>query len=139
MDKIASAMLSMIVIASTPNTIEYKANHGNELINDIVIELSVEDKIRIKADEYGLNQELMLRIADAESQFRSVPNYKYTDENGRYTAFGIFQITRTTWKTYCDEDNTLEQRSNIDKNIECAMIIASESGVHHWNESKNNW
>jgi len=137
MDKISSALLSVFLITSTPSTAEYIAPPQDELIN--VIEMSIEDKIIIKSSEYGLNPELMLKIADAESQFRSVPNYKYTDENGRYTAFGIFQITRTTWKTYCDEDNSLEQRSDVDKNIECAMIIASESGVHHWNESKSNW
>lgn len=137
MDKISSALLSVFLITSTPSTAEYIAPPQDELIN--VIEMSIEDRIIIKSSEYGLNPELMLKIADAESQFRSVPNYKYTDENGRYTAFGIFQITRTTWKTYCDEDNSLEQRSDVDKNIECAMIIASESGVHHWNESKSNW
>jgi len=137
MDRISSALLSVFLITSTPSTAEYIAPPQDELIN--VIEMSIEDRIIIKSSEYGLNPELMLKIADAESQFRSVPNYKYTDENGRYTAFGIFQITRTTWKTYCDEDNSLEQRSDVDKNIECAMIIASESGVHHWNESKSNW
>jgi hypothetical protein len=133
MEYLKGVLLSMVLISSTPKTIEY-VSPPMDLIAPPV-ELSIEDKIKIKALEYGLNPNTMLEIARAESQFRNVENYLYTDENGRYTAYGIFQITRRTWRAYCDEDNSLEQRSDIDKNIECAMMIASKSGLHHWYES----
>ena len=78
----------------------------------------------------------MLAIAGAESKFRNVPNFKYTNESGHYTAFGIFQITRTTFKSLCGDP---ADRMDIQKNIECAMKIAKESGLHHWSESQENW
>lgn len=96
----------------------------------------IKELITSKAIEFGLNPETMLAIAKAESRFRNVSNFKYTDEGGHYTAFGIFQITRTTFKSFCGDP---ADRMNIEKNITCAMRIAKESGLHHWDESKANW
>lgn len=130
MTTLMSGVLSMtLLLSSIPGkTIEYVAPEPPK-------ELSVQEKIVKYASDYGVNVEIMLDIADDESDFKGGPNYLYTGEDGRYTAYGIFQITRTTWKTYCGEDTSLEQRSNEDKNIECAMKIASKSGYHHWDES----
>lgn len=135
MDIIKSVMLSASFIASIPSSTVYIAPKQEP----IVLELSVQDKIVKYASDYGVSVETMLRIADAESDFKGGPNYLYKGEESRYTAYGIFQITRSTWKTYCDDDNSLEARSDEDKNIECAMKIAKNSGYHHWNESKSNW
>lgn len=139
MNLILGGILSTVLLSSIPYTTEYTATYDDDIANVVILEQTIQEKIELKAKEYGLNPELMLKIAEAESQFRNVPNYLYKGEDGKYTAYGIFQITRPTWKHFCGEDNSLEQRSNIDKNIECAMIIASESGVHHWNESKLAW
>ena len=98
--------------------------------------LSVEEKVSLKAKEAGLNESKMLAIAKAESRFLNQPNYKYSGEGGKYTAFGIFQITRTTYKAYCGDPL---ERFDIDKNIDCAMVIASSSGLHHWDESAYAW
>lgn len=134
MNFIIAGMLSLSVFSIIPSkTIEYIAEPQEQ----IEVELSIEGKIIKSATEYGLNVETMLRIADAESDFKNVPNYKYTDEDGRYTAYGPFMITRTTYKEYCS-DNVLD-RMDIDKNIDCAMKIATKSGLHHWNESRTNW
>lgn len=99
--------------------------------------LTVEEKIEIKAKEYGLRPNTMLAIAKAESRYRNVPNFKYTGESGYYTAAGIFQITKTTYRSYCGSD--ISERWDVDKNIDCAMRIASSSGLHHWSESASNW
>lgn len=78
----------------------------------------------------------MKKIAWAESQYRNVPNYMYDGEGGYYTAYGPFQITRTTYKAFCGEPS---ERLIVEKNIECAMKIATQSGLHHWNESIYAW
>jgi len=97
---------------------------------------TVDDKIRFYSDKYKLNTELNLKVAKAESQLKNVCNYKYTSETGRYTACGIYQITRSTYRSYCGDP---KDRFDIDKNIECAMVIMSTSGYHHWKESQDKW
>lgn len=142
MNFIIGGMLSLSVLTSIyPQKIEKVAPPLPEVIEvvEIPVELSVQEKIAKYASDYGVDASTMLRIADAESNFENVCNYLYTGETGKYTACGIFQILKSTWKSYCDENNQYENRMNEDKNIECAMKIASKSGYHHWNESKTNW
>lgn len=92
--------------------------------------------IRHIAEREGVDPELMLDIAYAESKFRNVPNYKYDGEKGGYTAFGIFQFTRTTYKGYCGDP---DERFMPVKNIECAArILKEKGGTSHWEESRNN-
>lgn len=79
----------------------------------------------------------MLDIAVAESNLENIPNTLYTDEEGRYTAYGTFQINRSTYTSYCGEDYL--SRFNIIVNIDCAMTIATTSGYHHWCESYEGW
>lgn len=129
MNKLIGGLLLAVIIPSTPHTIEYQSEPQE-------VELTIEGKIIKKANEYGLDPDVMLAIADAESNFENVPNYLYDGEDGKYTAFGIFQITRTTFRHFCGDP---DDRKDIDKNIECAMVIASESGLHHWSESKSMW
>lgn len=102
----------------------------------IEIPETTEQKIERFAIKYNLDVQLMKKISWAESRYQNVPNYMYDGENGYYTAYGPFQITRTTYRAFCGEPS---ERLEIDKNIECAMIIASQDGVHHWNESKQAW
>lgn len=66
----------------------------------------------------------------------NVWNYMHDEAPDYYTAFGIFQIIRTTYEHFCGDP---EERFDIDKNIECAMIIASTSGTHHWSASEGAW
>lgn len=97
---------------------------------------AIKEAIISKSKASGLNPKTMVAIAKAESQFRNVPNYKYTNEKGYYTAYGIFQITRTTYRAFCGDP---AERLDIEKNIDCAMKIATSSGLHHWSESADNW
>lgn len=100
------------------------------------IVLTVDDKIRFYSDKYKLNTELNLKVAKAESHLKNVCNYKYTSESGMYTACGIYQITRSTYRSFCGDP---KDRFDIDKNIECAMVIMSTSGYQHWKESQSQW
>jgi hypothetical protein len=92
--------------------------------------------IREKAIQYGLNPNTMVDIALAESDLVNTWNYKYEKAPLYYTAFGIFQITKSTYKHFCGNPT---ERFDEEKNIECAMIIASSSGLHHWSPSEHIW
>lgn len=96
----------------------------------------IKSAIALKSKASGLNSGVMLAIAKAESRYRNVPNYKYTSEKGYYTAYGIFQITRTTYRAFCGDP---AERLDVEKNIDCAMKIAKTSGLHHWDESAYAW
>lgn len=95
-------------------------------------------KIREKAIEYGLNPNKMVAIAIAESGMNLDAgwNYRYKEDPDYYTAYGVYQVVRSTYEQFCGHP---DERFDEDKNIECGMIIASESGLHHWNESKSQW
>lgn len=94
---------------------------------------AIVEEITTLSKQAGLNPETMKAIANAESGFRTVCNWKYTDEKGKYTACGVFQITRTTFRSFCSDDVAL--RFDNHENIMCAVKIAKESGLHHWDES----
>ena len=126
-------VFAITLLISQPVNAEAPIEQQEVIIN---IDLTIPEKIIKMSEQYGLNSSTMLAIAKAESQFKNVPNYLYTDENGRHTAFGIFQINGSTYEWLCGPRS---ERFDIDKNIECAMIIASQSGLHHWNESKHGW
>lgn len=95
-----------------------------------------EERIVRRAKEFGYDPTKALAIAWAESRFKNVPNYKYDGETGRYTAYGIFQFTRTTYRAFCGDP---DERMDIDKNIDCAVRMLAEGGESHWNESRDNW
>lgn len=98
--------------------------------------LTIEEKIVQEAIKRDYSPEKALAIANAESRFKNVPNFKYDGEDGYYTAYGIFQITRTTYKHFCGNP---DERLDVDKNIECALKILSQGGESHWNESRHVW
>jgi hypothetical protein len=96
--------------------------------------LTIEEKIVAKAIENNLDPKLLLSIAKCESQFLNVPNYLYDGEDGRYTAYGPFQILKSTALNYSEKD-----RRDIDNNIEIAMLLFKDRGSQPWNESKSCW
>lgn len=98
--------------------------------------LTVEEKIEYYANIYELDVDTMKSIAWHESRYKNVWNYRYEENPNYYTAFGIFQIVRSTYASFCGDP---QERFNEDKNIECAMKIASTGGLHHWDESKHMW
>lgn len=90
---------------------------------------SIKALITSKAEEYGVNPILALEIARAESGFN--PRAR----NASSTARGLFQIIRGTEKAFNCEGDMLEAEDNV----ECAMRILTESGVHHWDASRKIW
>lgn len=76
------------------------------------------------------------RIAKAETYFKNVCNYKYDGENGKFTACGVFQITRTTYRNNCGDP---ADRKDIEKNIQCAFKIMASKGYDDWLESASTW
>lgn len=76
--------------------------------------------------EMGVDEHLMLAIADAESDFIA------DADNPKSTAGGLFQILDGTWEWFeCEGEKT----NPIDNTL-CAIKIATTSGIHHWNASK---
>lgn len=98
---------------------------------------TVKELVDEKCQATKLDCILVNKIAKAESKYLNVPNYLYTDENGHYTAYGIFQITRTTYRAFCGKN--VAERMDIEKNIDCALKIMRVSGYQHWSESQDSW
>lgn len=89
------------------------------------------------SDIYGVDPRLTLAIAKAESEFKNVQNFKYDGEHGKYSAYGIYQFTRTTWMGFCTPDKA--DRMDIEKNIDCGVRMISEGKTSHWSESEKKW
>ena len=99
--------------------------------------LSVEDQILYFTDEYEVDSELALSIAYAESEYKNIWNSRHNERPDYYTAFGIFQIVRGTYKSYCGDP---EERFDVTKNIECGVkILSTPGGENNWNESRHVW
>lgn len=94
------------------------------------------DLVTKYAEKNKLDVALVHRIVKAESGYKNIPNYLYTSEKGKYTAYGIFQITRSTYKQFCGDPS---ERLDEENNIACAMKIITTSGYQHWDESKKSW
>ena len=73
-------------------------------------------------------------IAQCESKWQNIPNHLYDGENGRYTAYGPFQILKSTARNYSKED-----RREVYTNIDIAIEIYKTEGTTPWNESRYCW
>jgi hypothetical protein len=73
--------------------------------------------------------EILHKIAKCES------NNNPLARNPTSSAKGLLQILDGTWKAFQCEGNVL----NAEDNFQCGVKIASQSGLHHWNESKACW
>ncbi len=86
----------------------------------------------------GNVDELLDLIADCESDGRNVPNYI---NDRTHTAFGPWQITNTTWRTYGGTDfGPTARHATIDQQrIVAKRILAARPSGADWNESKHCW
>jgi ADP-heptose:LPS heptosyltransferase len=66
-------------------------------------------------------------IAEKESKWQNIPNHLYDGENGKYTAFGPFQILKSTAARYSGED-----RRDPYANIRIALKIFYNEGLTPW-------
>lgn len=77
---------------------------------------------------------ILNRIAQCESEWKNIPNHLYDGEGGRYTAYGPFQILKSTARNYSKED-----RREVYTNIDIAIKIYKAEGTTPWNESRYCW
>jgi len=73
------------------------------------------------------NFTLLNCLAEKESKWKNIPNYLYDGEDGIYTAFGPFQILKSTAARYSKED-----RRDVYSNIRIAVKIFKNEGVKPW-------
>lgn len=83
----------------------------------------VEELIRQKSKEYGVDPELALYLARIES------NLTASARNPRSSAKGIYQFIDGTWKAFCEGDV-----KDAEDNITCAMQMLGEDprNISHW-------
>jgi soluble lytic murein transglycosylase-like protein len=100
------------------------------------VELTMEEKIILRAEEYGVSTTTALAVAKCES------GLDQGAKNPNSSASGIFQFLKSTWKS------TLERMglpSNLDvfdgdANIRAAMWLMAEDGIYtHWYPSYYCW
>jgi len=117
-------------------TLEAK-NPLYEGIPHVYAEPSIEGRIRAVARSYGVDENLAVAVAKAESDFR--PNV----QNASSTASGIFQFINGTWKDFCltkyELATSTSQKNDPDIQIECAVRMISEGGLNHWDASRFLW
>ncbi len=99
--------------------------------------MSIPEKIVARASELNVDAKLAVEIARAESRF--IPDAK----NPKSTATGIFQFLDGTFKHYCIEEyeltDSMADKNDPDIQIECALQMLKDGGVHHWNASRDSW
>ena len=70
-------------------------------------------------------------VSTCESNWGNKPNYLYDGENGIYTAYGPFQILKSTAERYSSED-----RRDPYANVRIAVEIYKAEGLTPWKLSK---
>ena len=97
----------------------------------------IEDLIRLKSEKQGINGDLAVKIAKAESGFN--PNVK----NPNSSASGLYQYLDSTFESYCIKKyefaNSLEEKNDPYIQIDCALAMIKDGGLHHWDASKIYW
>lgn len=91
----------------------------------------IEDLIRYKARQEGLNEELMAAIAYCESGYQQKWNYLHDTDPDYYTAYGPFQVIKG------HQDRFGIDRMTLEGNIELAFKLYEEQGLKPWELSKN--
>lgn len=92
----------------------------------------IEDWIVHRAMAYDLPVDKVLATAQCESNL--IPDAKSKTSS----ATGIFQFIIGTWEWTMSDMGLPKDldRTNPEINIEAAMFLMKNSGIHHWDESK---
>ncbi len=95
----------------------------------VISEEEIKTYIRLTAKVYGVPEELALKIAEAESDFRNICNHQSC-----LLGEGIFQFEPITWEEQCEGEV-----DNIKDNIDCAIKLFSRDEYWRWNPSRHEW
>lgn len=86
----------------------------------------------IPADpEQEIKRTLKILSLIAECESNNIP----TAANPSSSAKGLLQIIDGTWSSFGCAGNVYNSKDNMS----CGLKIATQSGLHHWNESKSCW
>lgn len=96
---------------------------------------TIEERIRMKAREYGIDENLAVNIARCESDLDPGAKNPYS------SAGGLFQDLTSTWLSTLKRMGLPENLDRYDAqtSIMVNMWLLSTDGSGHWNESKYCW
>ena len=110
------------MIIGLATSLEAKAPESQEVtLQEFLLQKVIEANLTYN------DYEILNCIAKNESNWRNVPNYLYDGEDGIYTAYGPYQILKSTAKRYSDKD-----RLNPYNNVEIAVLIYGNEGYTPW-------
>jgi hypothetical protein len=104
-------------LADEVETVEIKQNIISKPLT------TTQDKIIKYSNEYKVDTQIALDIAECESQFGKY-NYNWSGSSAK----GIYQFIDSTWNYYCEGDVL-----NEDDNIKCFMEIYN-THPYYWDE-----
>lgn len=127
-----SAIASLIVSIFSPAPGSYIYPVEREIpAEEIKIEnLSTRELITHFSSIDGINDEVPVAIASAESQFQNVCN----KEKGCVAGIGIYQIVQSTFDEQC-----VGSPYNIIDNVRCGVKMIAEGQYWRWKSSISKW
>jgi len=135
MDIFKSAVLSLVVIASTPSTTEYIAEPIDDIITVQQEELTMPQLVEIYADKWGVNADELKNTVKCESGFN--PNAYNGNDVHKYSvgSLGIAQFSQQTFEHYArkmgkEYSNPYNPDEALD--VMAYMFSLGESGKKHW-------
>lgn len=102
---------------------------------EIFTEEEIINYIEKYSDKYGVDSDLAMSIAWAESE------YYYKAKNSESSAEGVFQMLDGTWE-YTMRKMGLPistSKTQIPVSIEAGIFLLSKEGTRHWEASRIRW
>ena len=125
-----SAVVGLIISISSVQTQQGQQNIQQPPIVEVKQILSIPEAISYYSDLYGIDDELPLEIARAESQYKNVCNKQY----GCSAGIGIFQIVQTTFDENCEGSPY-----DVKDNIKCGIKMIKDGDTWRWSQSMHVW
>jgi len=89
--------------------------------------------IKQTSHDYGVDENLALSIAYAESGYN--PNAR----NKSSSAGGVYQFLDSTWATTMSRMGITGNKFDAETNIKAGIWLLSRDGTRHWQESAHLW
>ncbi len=116
-----------VVETESPAQVQVKEPETKEDVKQLIIEV---------ATQYGVDTNLALKIAYAES------GYNCKAQNRTSSAGGLYQFINSTFlstQKRMGRPQTLENKYNCRANAEAAMFLLSKGELSHWKASQGSW